>query len=250
MKWPLCRRFILAVVFVSLAQASAAVGQAVDLGARSAARELARRGLSLQAEGKYVEALDAFDRANEVMHLPSLGLAAARCLVKLERWVEASERFRATSLMQYEPAGLSKPQRKVQEQAKQDAEREGIELGSKIPAAATVAPTEPGATPAPVEPITPQALPETTPPAATSVVVSTPPIAQEPTPVHENSLDLNQHPATQGAAPGPSSRWWLWTGVGAVVVAAAVTAVILSTRGPERDVSCPSGVNGCLSVGK
>lgn len=119
-----------------------------------------------------------------------------------------------------------------------------------VPAAATVVPAKPLSTPAPAEPSTPQALPAATPRAAASVVVSAPPIAQERIPVRDNALDLSQRPAFQEAAPRPGSRWWLWTGVGAVVVAAAVTAVILSTRGPERDVSCPSGVNGCLSVGK
>ena len=63
-------------------------------------------------------------------------------------------------------------------------------------------------------------------------------------------LDLSQQPPTQEAVAAPSTRWWVWTGIGAVVAAGVVTAVILSTRGTERDTSCPSGVNGCLSVGK
>ena len=118
-------------------------------------------------------------------------------------------------------------------------------------AAVAVAPAEPVPTPAPGEPTSPQAVPEATPAAAASAVVPAPPIAQEPSPVPSNGLDLSQRPATQEAATGSSSNsWWLWTGIGAVVVAAAVTAIILSTRGPERDTSCPSGVNTCLPVGK
>ena len=47
-----------------------------------------------------------------------------------------------------------------------------------------------------------------------------------------------------------ASRWWLWTGIGAAVVAGVVTAVILSTRAQQRDSSCPPGFDGCLPVGK
>jgi hypothetical protein len=94
-----------------------------------------------------------------------------------------------------------------------------------------------------------QTVPEATSAPPASVVVPAPPIAQEPSGLHANPLNLSQ-PATQNASTGSSSRWWLWTGIGAVVAAGIVTAVILSTRGPERDISCPSGVNGCLPVGK
>ena len=130
---PMNRKLVLAVLVVSLAHLSVAAGQTVGHGTRSAARELARKGMALMAEGKPGEALDAFNRADEVMHLPSLGLEAARCLVKLDRWVEASERFRAVARMEYEQAGLSESQRNVQKRAQQDAEREGSELGPKIP---------------------------------------------------------------------------------------------------------------------
>jgi hypothetical protein len=126
-------KLALTVVVFSLAQPSAANAQSMAHAARSAARELAFTGKALLAEGKYAEALDAFNRADSVMHLPSLGLEAARCLVKLDRWVEASERFRAVARMEYEQAALSESQRAVHEQAKQDAEREGHELGPKIP---------------------------------------------------------------------------------------------------------------------
>jgi hypothetical protein len=132
------RKLLLAVLVVSLAHVSVAAGQTVDHAARSAARDLARKGMALMAEGKPAEALDAFNRADEVMHLPSLGLEAARCLVKLDRWVEASERFRAVARLEYEQAGLTESQRKVQERAKQDGEREGSELAPKIPSLTVV----------------------------------------------------------------------------------------------------------------
>ena len=89
------------------------------------------------------------------------------------------------------------------------------------------------------------------PPSGHPAMALEPQIDQGPTPVRNNaSLDLSQQPAAQEEVAAPSTRWWLWTGIGAVVAAGVVTAVILSTRGPERDTSCPSGVNGCLPVGK
>jgi hypothetical protein len=88
-------------------------------------------------------------------------------------------------------------------------------------------------------------------PSGHSAMALEPQIGQGPTPVRNNaSLDLSQQPAAQETVAAPSTRWWLWTGIGAVVAAGVVTAVILSIRGPERDTSCPSGVNGCLPVGK
>jgi hypothetical protein len=106
------------------------------------------------------------------------------------------------------------------------------------------------AVPAPGEPTPPKAVPEVTASAAASAVAPAPPVSLEPTPIRENGLDLSQQPATPQPAAASSSRWWLWTGIGAVVAAGIVTAVILSTRGSERDTSCPSGVNTCLPVGK
>jgi len=68
----------------------------------------------------------------------------------------------------------------------------------------------------------------------------------------QEAPDLRLEPAgEQGStASGSGSRWWLWTGIGAVVAAGVVTAVVLSTRGPQRDGTCPSGFDGCLQVGK
>ena len=68
----------------------------------------------------------------------------------------------------------------------------------------------------------------------------------------QEALDLRQKPASEqgSTASGSGSRWWLWTGIGAVVAAGVVTAVVLSTRGPQRDGTCPSGFDGCLQLGK
>jgi tetratricopeptide (TPR) repeat protein len=126
----------------------------------------------------------------------------------------------------------------------------------KTPSAVVPAP------PAPVVAISPVAAP---PPAPSPSVAPLPtPSAIEPVPaspaspgesgkpaVREEALDLRQKPAEQGgaAAPESGSRWWLWTGIGAVVVGGIVTAVLLSTRSPGRDGDCSPGLQ-CIVVGK
>jgi len=77
------------------------------------------------------------------------------------------------------------------------------------------------------------------PPAAPASPMTAAPLVQT-----ENSPQPNL------AADPVASRWWLWTGIGAAVVAGVVTAVILSTRAPQRDGSCPPSFDGCLPVGK
>jgi tetratricopeptide (TPR) repeat protein len=67
---------------------------------RATARSLGEEGIALYEKGSYAEALDRFDRADELVHAPTLGLLAARSLEKLGRLVEAAERYRAVMLVQ------------------------------------------------------------------------------------------------------------------------------------------------------
>ncbi len=64
---------------------------------RSAARALGAEGIKLFEEKAYEAALDRFNRADELLPTPTLGVRAARCLVELGRYVEASERFLAVT---------------------------------------------------------------------------------------------------------------------------------------------------------
>jgi hypothetical protein len=82
-------------------------------------------------------------------------------------------------------------------------------------------------------------------PAPVATTNPTPPQADTPPP------GLNVSSATKQDSAQPSgTRWWLWTTVGAVVVAGIVTAVVLSTGGTVRDTSCPAGLGACLVTGK
>ena len=125
------------------------------------------------------------------------------------------------------------------------------------PVASPVAPSTPGPAvvqPAPPAPSAPSAAPLPTPPVIEPALASPPSLADTGGNLtgREEALDLRQKPADQGgtAAPESGSRWWLWTGIGAVVAGGIVTGVLLSIRSPGRDGTCSSGLSGCMVVGK
>ena len=72
-----------------------------------------------------------------------------------------------------------------------------------------------------------------------------PPIAESsPAPLVTSTPVQDIHPA-----PAVHTRWWVWSSVAAVVVAVAVTAVVLSMGGSKRDLSCGPGVDKCTTGG-
>ena len=76
------------------------------------------------------------------------------------------------------------------------------------------------------------------------------PVPTAPATAPPQALDLRQKPATEIPAAQSGSRWWLWTGIGVVVAAGVVTGILLAIRHPGRDSTCPSGLDGCIAVGK
>jgi tetratricopeptide (TPR) repeat protein len=66
---------------------------APDEQTRAVARAIGEEGLSLYDQGRYVDALDRFERADDLIKAPTLGLMAARSLERLGRLVEASNRY-------------------------------------------------------------------------------------------------------------------------------------------------------------
>ena len=124
---------------------------------------------------------------------------------------------------------------------------------------ASAAPTEPGPMAQLVAPVRDE---PSRPPVASAVAHSYPAPAavpalspagdHEPATVPVPALNLRQQPSATSEASMPESgiRWWLWAGIGAAVAAGVVTAVLLSTRGTQRDGTCPSGLDVCVSVGK
>lgn len=73
-----------------------------DPQARITARKLGAEAVKLYDTGYYAAALEKFDAASSLVPAPTLSLYSARCLVKLGRLVEASERYLAATRMTLE----------------------------------------------------------------------------------------------------------------------------------------------------
>jgi hypothetical protein len=120
------------------------------------------------------------------------------------------------------------------------------------PGSAMVPPAPASASLSPPAPSAPPVAPVTGPPVTQPVLPSPPPpVVNEKPAAQAEALDLRQKPASQegAAAPASSSNWWLWTGIGVVVVGGVVTAILLATRSPGRDGNCPAGLDACIPVG-
>jgi hypothetical protein len=88
-------------VAIALLWNGVAWGQAhVDDATRNSARKLGDEANALFETGDFAAALDKYERVDALVHLPAVGLRAARCLVKLGRLIEASERYLAVTRMQ------------------------------------------------------------------------------------------------------------------------------------------------------
>jgi hypothetical protein len=102
-----------ALVLTALTASAGAFAQNVDLETKSAARKLGAEGQKLFDAGDYAGALEKFNLADSLVPAPTLGLRAARSLVKLGRLVEASERYLDVTRLQLDrvaPAVMRKAQ--------------------------------------------------------------------------------------------------------------------------------------------
>src|SRR6185312_10843599 len=70
---------------------------------RASARELFKQGDSLQREGKFADALDKFQRAQQVFAAPTNLLRMAECDAALGRLVESTEAYREVLRTQLPP---------------------------------------------------------------------------------------------------------------------------------------------------
>lgn len=94
---------VLAALVAALAAPGAwAAGPPEDPQARIAARKLGADAVKLYDTGYHAAALEKFDAAISLLPAPTLYLYSARCLVKLGRLVEASERYLTATRMTLE----------------------------------------------------------------------------------------------------------------------------------------------------
>jgi hypothetical protein len=115
------------VLVAACVHASPAAAQ-VDDSTRTAARALGTAGVDAYQAGDYPTASDKLEKAYGLLKVPTLGLWSGRALVKLGKWVEASERFLETTSLQV-PAG----DYAVQKPAQADAAEELKALLPKVP---------------------------------------------------------------------------------------------------------------------
>jgi hypothetical protein len=120
--------FVCLLAGALLAASPASAAAPPDEATRARARPIGEEGLALFDAGKYGEALERFDRADTLYRAPTHGLMAARCLAKLGRLIESSERYLGVTGMELEPGASH-----VFRQAKVDAARELQALLARIP---------------------------------------------------------------------------------------------------------------------
>lgn len=123
------RRIFAAAVICAATVTHNAGAQEIDAATRNAARELATEGSTLYEANDFEQAYDRFNRAYQLVRVPTVGLWSARSLVKAGRWVEAAERYleiERTELPEGAPADHAR--------AREEAAAERKELLPRIPA--------------------------------------------------------------------------------------------------------------------
>ena len=106
----------LALLFVALV-CTPRFATAQDFATKSAARKLGEEGIALFEKGQFAEALEKFNLAEQIVPAPTLGLRAARCLVQLGRFVEASERYLEVTRIELPQSQITPAFRKAQADA-------------------------------------------------------------------------------------------------------------------------------------
>ena len=111
-----------AALAVAAISVPARAGDSVDAAARATARKLGGEAVKLFENGDFKGALEKFNTADSLVPAPTLGLYAARSLVKLGRLLEASERYLEVTRMQLDRGALA-VMRKAQADAVAERER-------------------------------------------------------------------------------------------------------------------------------
>lgn len=118
---------------LALVVPTAASAQAdLDASNRATARRVSEVALDDFRAGRWEDALRGFDEARRLLPVPTLATFSARCLVKLGRLVEASERYRRAVALPIDPA-LTSSQQAGQRTSQTEAQAERDALMSRIP---------------------------------------------------------------------------------------------------------------------
>jgi hypothetical protein len=112
---------------------------------RATARHISEEALEHYRGERWEEALRGFDKAQTLLRMPTLALLSGRCLERLGRWVEASERYRLALALDIDQK-LTPAQQDGQRAAQVEAKVARDRLAPRIPslAVAVEGATEPG----------------------------------------------------------------------------------------------------------
>jgi hypothetical protein len=189
-------------------------------------------GRSMFAKGEYEKALDLyadlFAEKNDPVYLRNIG----RCYQKLKRPEKSIDAFREYLRRAHvRPAEREEINGFIKEM--QDLQASQAGTSSPAPAASAPKPFEPAAPPP--SSASAQVGAESPAPAQAPIVPPAPVAAKATSSADTTSAagatlvsTGESHPDEGGATP-ITSRWWFWTGIGAVVVAGVVTAIVLSS---------------------
>jgi tetratricopeptide (TPR) repeat protein len=212
---------------------------------KTRAREHYQKGLTHYDIKEYSDALAEFKNAYRVVQDPAFLFNIAQCYRKLGQDVEALDYYR-NYLRRFPTA----PNRGEVERRIQEIERElAMKAPAGTPAPGTPSPgtppvVEPPASRPPPGPVTPLTAPPAT--SAPPPVFPAPPPAATSAPPAAAVVTASPDAGGRGGEPAFYQRWWFWTGVGAVVVAAVVTGIAVATRGEVGDCL---GISPCRTVG-
>lgn len=211
--------------------------------------EMARRSYNL---GRWLEAIDGFERAYQMTGDPALLFNLAQAHRQLDHVPEALRFYR--SYLRERPNG---PDRAIAQEQIAELERRRPPA-ARPPAVPLESATAPVAGPPP-----PVVVPPPPPPAASGPVepaatpVTPPPLATVPLPAPAETPPATTTPATTVttaplAAPDPPlPRWVPWVGAGLAVTLASTAAVVglsSNTRFNELESSCGQTSAGCAGA--
>lgn len=264
---------VLLSVQLATAQPVVQVSQMNDAVVRTAARELATQGAEAFERGDFGTAYDYLTRAFALQPVPSISVLQARSLVKLDRLVEALDRYEETRRM---PLAEDAPE--AFRTAVREATEEAEALRSRIPRL-SIQVRRDGMVPQGIEvrldgrvlplvlldvdcPVDPGAHVVTVGEVGYEPVIRRVTVREKERLVLDISLDISRHrePSTNTAADAsqrdggslafrPSPRFWWGTGTIGGGVAAAVGSVAAGVAALDRkseldkvcDPGCPSG---------
>ena len=236
-----------AMSWVPTAHAAATQDGAKTEADKDAARSEWRRGTTAYNLGHYEEAAAHFETAYTLVQDPGVLFNIAQCYRMGGKLNQALERYRAF----LRNASADAPNRNTAEKFVEEIRRK---LGENKEAA-PIAPPETALAKEPQLPVptTIAALPLAETPAAGSMGAAAPPSTPIPIPVPvPPSVDETTALTSAPVAPEQTSidqpiykKWWFWTGIGAVVAAGTVTAILLTHRSSS---SCSGAGLNCWEI--